>query len=203
MKQLHSCKSTNPHDAAKLTVDILLLFKQAGFVVTSICDPAGYRHHSKRASIERIRNRERKRIEGLLARYKISQTTQTLANDEFLSGEEKGKLQEDITALNKTLASCERISSSQLDCQSFSSTSYAIYYKRKMPTQKMSMIAILPTLLWAVSRLTLLLQGEVWLERVNSSWPMIQIFSVLLGHDALPYATSNINAGEGEMQHKN
>ena len=45
------------------------LAHQGGFIVTPICD-GDERHHSKRDYVNRIAKRERKRVDGLVARFK-------------------------------------------------------------------------------------------------------------------------------------
>ena len=99
-------RSSSDTDASMLTAEVLLLLAKAGFVVTPICDPP-HRHHSKRASTDRIAKKERKRIDSLVARYKITELSQRL-QDVNISAEDRGVLSKELGDLNKKSKSLER-----------------------------------------------------------------------------------------------
>ena len=102
-------RKSNGNDASTLTAEILLLLSKAGFIVTPVCDPP-HRHHSKRASTERIASREKKRIDSLVSRYKITQISQRLrgADAAGLTVEEIAQMERDLTELNKKAKVLER-----------------------------------------------------------------------------------------------
>ena len=75
------------HEAGSLTAEVLCLLAQAGFIVTPICDP-DCRHHSKRASIDRIAEKEKGRLTALCTRYKLVALSQKMRLA-GLSGQEK------------------------------------------------------------------------------------------------------------------
>ena len=89
-----------------LTAEVLLLLAKAGFVVTPVYDPSHW-HHSKRALADCIAKKERKCIDSLVARYKITELSQRL-QDVNLSAEDKSVLSKQLGDLNKKSKLLER-----------------------------------------------------------------------------------------------
>ena len=65
----------NPTEAAHITSDLLQALAARGFIVTPVCD-GEIRHHSKRASIDRVVTNEKLKIRSLVDRYKLLSMTQ-------------------------------------------------------------------------------------------------------------------------------
>ena len=93
-------------EAASLTCDFLECLARYGFVVTPICD-GEIRHHSKRASIDRIAKSDKSKIESTLARLRLTALTQRLRNDNDLNNEKKDKIQKEKEDLNKKVSKLE------------------------------------------------------------------------------------------------
>ena len=75
-------------------------------MVTPICD-GEIRHHSKRASIDRIAKSDKSKIESTLARLRLTALTQRLRNDNDLNNEKKDKIQKEKEDLNKKVSKLE------------------------------------------------------------------------------------------------
>ena len=76
-------------------VSILLAFAKCGCICQPICDPE-FRHHSKRASIERRANKIILEIKVKYARYALAQVNQSIAN-----GNRSDELEDERKALAK------------------------------------------------------------------------------------------------------
>ena len=64
-----------PDKAVSLTCNFLEVLARSGFRVTPICD-GDLRHHSKRASIERVAEAQKAKVKSHLARYKLLAVSQ-------------------------------------------------------------------------------------------------------------------------------
>ena len=95
-----------PEEATIKTADILVCLANYGFIVTPICD-GSIRHHSKRASMERISKGEQNRIKYSVARLQLLATTQQLRDNNNLNDQQKQELQNRQTELNKLVSSLE------------------------------------------------------------------------------------------------
>jgi hypothetical protein len=99
----------NPTEAAHITSDLLQALAARGFIVTPVCD-GEIRHHSKRASIDRVVTNEKLKIRSLVDRYKLLSMTQQkqYSSNSNLDGNEKDLFEKELTALNKSVTSLER-----------------------------------------------------------------------------------------------
>ena len=101
-----AAKAGHFNTAGETTAEVLHLLAKAGFVVTPICDP-NHRHHSKRASVERIARKEKARLTALFSRYELIALSQKMGLP-TLTAQEKEDTKEKIESLNKTFKTAER-----------------------------------------------------------------------------------------------
>ena len=100
-----------PQEAASKVADFLELLRKYGFIVTPICD-GELRHHSKRASVERVANNEKNKIKATVARLQLMAVTQQLRADNNMDAEQKENLNKRKEDLDKSVFSLEAKTSS-------------------------------------------------------------------------------------------
>ena len=105
-----AAKSGHCSEAGEMTAEVLHLLSKAGFVVTPICDPL-HRHHSKRASVERIAKKEKARLTALFSRYELIALSQKMGLP-TLTAQEKAETEKEIESLNKIVKTSEKKASS-------------------------------------------------------------------------------------------
>ena len=70
----------SPEEGAMLVAEILETFAHLGFIVQLICD-GPIRHHSKRASVDRIARREKDALKCAVAHFELLALTQALRDN--------------------------------------------------------------------------------------------------------------------------
>jgi hypothetical protein len=103
----HLGATNSPDEAASITCDFLEALSQYGFVVTPICD-GERRHHSKRATVDRIAKREKLKAKTIGERFRLLSTSQKLQNILNLDVTERQRLGDEREALNKSVKSLEK-----------------------------------------------------------------------------------------------
>ena len=98
----------SPSEAASITCDFLVTIANYGFVVTPICD-GECRHHSKRATIDRIAKREKSKLKAIDERFKLLSVSQQLVQtNSNLTPDQKKKLESEREALSKRIKTLEK-----------------------------------------------------------------------------------------------
>ena len=100
-----------PSEVGAAVAEMMIMIVKEGFIVTPVCDPPNHRHHTKQASIERVVQREKARVEGTTKRCELMEKSQKLANandgSSSLSTEEIANLKEDVSKLSKRVKTLE------------------------------------------------------------------------------------------------
>ena len=95
-----------PQEAASKTADFIQCLSSCGFIVTPICD-GERRHHSKRASIERVAKYEKDRTMASITRLQLLATSTQLREETNLNTEEREELKNRQKELNKLVGKLE------------------------------------------------------------------------------------------------
>lgn len=93
-----------PQEAVTLVCDFLQTLAKYGFVVTPICD-GEIRHHSKRASTDRVSKREKDRVKATVSRLQLLNIGQQINNTNDVN--EKERLKTRQAELNKVITTLE------------------------------------------------------------------------------------------------
>lgn len=99
-------------DAARIISEFLETLALYGFIVTPICDGEA-RHHSKRATTERIAKKERNKIQASIARLQLIAVSSQLRSDTTLSEEERNGLSARQKDLNEKVRKFESSAASE------------------------------------------------------------------------------------------
>ena len=114
----------NDCGAVPIIVEFIKLLASKGIQTTVILDGA-VRHHSKRATTERLARREKARVEAILARMKITKLTAALETTS-LTTEVRDDIIQRRSLLEKTVSSRENACRSLLDAEFGAALSSAI-----------------------------------------------------------------------------
>jgi len=96
-----------PRNAAATTADFIECLAKYGFIVTPICDGEA-RHHSKRASVDRVAKKEIARLKLTKARLDLLAVSQQLRDNVDLDVEDRDRLKRQKDELNNFVSKLDK-----------------------------------------------------------------------------------------------